>query len=146
MQINTQQGKAIIINKRIVLMFNKVSADQIELELKVPEHTQIEQVDLTQLASVASQSSSASAPPEFKPGNTPYLQYDNTLLNADQDWAAILCEILIHGLTMEAVAEFIGVGMRAVDKILANDYTELNFRAGARLATLHCRYYPEQYC
>ena len=82
--------------------------------------------------------------PEFKPGNTPHTQLGNETLNANIPWQEIVQQIQAH-YTQEQLIEETGVTTENLLNILNQDYSKLNFRTGARILGVHCRFFPEQY-
>ena len=82
--------------------------------------------------------------PKFKPGNTPHTQYGNQTLNANIPWQRIVQEIQVH-YTLEQLVNEAGIPPANLRKILREDYRKLSFKMGAKLLTIHARFYPEQY-
>ena len=82
--------------------------------------------------------------PEFKPSNTPYTQLGNETLNANILWYQVINEILLH-YTQEQLVDEAGITPINLRKILNQNYRKLNFKTGAQLLSIHCRFYPEQY-
>jgi len=82
--------------------------------------------------------------PEFKPGNTPHLHYGKEILNKSQDWAKIISEILVKNYTIKMISEYVEVKEMVIRQALKGKYYYLDFRAGARIATLHARCYPQE--
>ena len=86
----------------------------------------------------------ATEQPEFKPGETPYTQFGNETLNANIHWYQVVEEILAH-YTQEQLVDEAGITPANLRKILAQNYRQLNFKMGARLLAIHCRFFPERY-
>ena len=84
------------------------------------------------------------AVPEFKPGNTPYTQLGNETLNANIYWPQIIQDILAHYTQQQLITET-GLTSANMLKINQQNYRKLNFKMGAKLLAIHCRFYPEQY-
>ena len=78
--------------------------------------------------------------PDFKPGNTPHLQYGNEVLNANVPWNEVISDLCSHGLSMAEIAIQLDVELSSIQAVAAKNYSHLNFKAGARLLTLHMQY------
>jgi len=76
--------------------------------------------------------------PEFKPGNSVTLQFGNELLNGKVNWKQTLEEILSHShYTLADIADKLQAPPSAVEAVLRNDTSGLNFKQGARLVGIH---------
>ena len=82
---------------------------------------------------------------EFKPGNTPHTQYGDKILNANVPWSEIVNQILTRNYTIGRLAEEVKTSIAALNKILREDFSELNFRTGARILGVHCLLFPETF-
>ena len=89
-------------------------------------------------------SQQSEAVPAFKPGKTPHTQYGDEMLNANVPWQEILQELQAH-YTQERLVDEAGVSPANLLKILKGNYSDLNFRTGARILGVHSRLFPEQY-
>ena len=83
--------------------------------------------------------------PEFKPGTTPHTQYGDEMLNANVPWHEIVGQILTRNYTIGRLAEEVKTSIAALNKILKEDFSELNFRTGARILGVHCVLFPETF-
>ena len=82
---------------------------------------------------------------EFKPGDTPYLEYDGQILNKDVPWKELVRDLLDNGHSITQIAVDIECPIRVVNQILVGNYDNLPFRNGARLVTRHCLDCPQHY-
>ena len=84
----------------------------------------------------------ASNEPEFKPGETPSLEYEGEVLNGNVNWVQTTKAVLSHGYTKSHLAHQLELTINHVESILKGDLTVLNFKRGARLLAiedaLHC--------
>ena len=78
--------------------------------------------------------------PEFKPGNTPYMQYGNQVLNENVAWNEVISDLCSHGLSMVEIAVRLDVDVCVVQAVTKENYAQLNFKTGARLLALHMQY------
>lgn len=82
--------------------------------------------------------------PAFKPGNRPYLQFGNIVLNNNLPWKEITCDVLDGAtLTRTELAERLEMPLNQFDFIVNGNSCPLTFKQGARLLTLQERYAPE---
>ena len=79
----------------------------------------------------------------FEPGNMPSLEYNGVFLNANVPWHELIYDLNKVHCTKKQIAEYIECSILIVDELLKCNYSHLSFRAGARLVTLHVRYFPE---
>jgi hypothetical protein len=82
---------------------------------------------------------------EFKPGNTPYYEYDGTVLNANVPWNEVVTDLVTRGQSVKSIAEYAQCSVEVISAVLQKNFNVLCFRAGARIITLHCNFYPEAY-
>jgi hypothetical protein len=82
--------------------------------------------------------------PAFKPGKTPHTQLGHETLNANIPWPHIIEELQAH-YTQEKLVNEAGITPANLQNILAENYSKLTFKIGAKLLMLHSRFYPEQY-
>jgi hypothetical protein len=83
--------------------------------------------------------------PEFKPGNTPHTKLGDEMLNANVPWHEIVSQILTRNYTIGRLAEEVKTNIASLNKILKEDFSELNFRTGARILGVHCVLFPETF-
>ena len=83
--------------------------------------------------------------PEFKPGNTPETKFGDEMLNANVPWHEIVRQILTRNYTIGRLSEEVKTSIAALNKILREDFSELNFRTGARILGVHCLLFPETF-
>lgn len=83
--------------------------------------------------------------PDFKPGDKPYYEYDGVILNANVAWDEVVLELQEAGKSVESIAAYAECDASIITNILEKKYDGLTFRAGARLLTMHCGAYPEDY-
>lgn len=81
--------------------------------------------------------------PEFKPGDKPYTQFGNVMLNANVAWDALVNELIDSGTSMKEIADYAECPLDVIRNIRQGNFDGLHFRAGARICTLHYRAYPE---
>ncbi len=77
--------------------------------------------------------------PEFKPGNTPYLQFGNELLNGDVNWQITLMELLLYtDYTIATLAVCLEVDEVVLVNLMRDaDEVGFGFKTGARMLTMH---------
>jgi hypothetical protein len=80
-----------------------------------------------------------SEPPEFKPADKPYLEYDGVILNANVPWHEVIADIVLQQYSLVDIAVFIEADIKTLEEVLKQNFDVLSFRAGARLITLHYR-------
>ena len=78
-------------------------------------------------------------PPAFKPGSTPHMQYGNEMINANVPWNEVISDLCSHGLSMVEIATRLDVDFSVIQAVAAKNYSRLNFKAGARLLTMHAQ-------
>ena len=83
--------------------------------------------------------------PEFKPGDTPYLQFGDEWLNWGVSWNEIIRAILKHGYSLSQLADEAQSTVFILTRVLKCDFSTLNFRTGARLLSVHSAICPEEY-
>lgn len=83
---------------------------------------------------------------EFKPGDEPHCKFGNQVLNANVPWDEVVAELRAKKCSIAEIAEYAECDISVIFSVLKQDYSCLNFRTGARLITLHHRFYAEQYC
>lgn len=96
-----------------------------------------------QLAS--NNSTGGNEPPIFKPGDKPYTEFGKEILNGNVAWDEVVQAILDTGYDKGELALDVGLQKAAVNRILAGEYDDIYFRAGARILTIHCRLFPHLY-
>ena len=141
-------GQVIMLNDEIAITVLNLDDERVELGFEVPETVSIvsralpvnQQGQETQQVNSKSQSV-----PVFEPGSTPHLAFGKSVLNADVDWMQLVTELVAKHVSRAEIANFIGAQAECIEQVCQQDYACLTFRAGARLVTLHCEYYPEQY-
>ena len=87
----------------------------------------------------------ATPQPEFKSGNTPHTRLGDETLNGNINWCNIVNDIIPAHYTQVQLITESGLSANQLQNITNKNYNELSFRAGARLLTVHSRFYPEQY-
>lgn len=83
--------------------------------------------------------------PIFKPGATPHTQFGKQVLNANVPWHSVVTDIIKTHYDQVQLARELDAQSILLDKILQQDYSELNFRTGARLLGVHARLFPGMY-
>lgn len=83
--------------------------------------------------------------PEFKPGDKPYCQFGNIILNKNVPWAEVIVEILDKGYALNDIANYAETTLWVLNEVVKLNYDVLPFRAGARIITLHAELFPELY-
>jgi hypothetical protein len=79
--------------------------------------------------------------PEFKPGNKPYLEFGNEILNNNIPWSEVLNEVYIKtGMTKSQLAARLESTINCLDSIVNGNDCPLTFKQGARLLAIHDSY------
>ena len=81
----------------------------------------------------------------FKPGKTPYCEFEGSMLNANVAWDELVSELLEHGASEQAIADYAECDLSVIREVQKQNYEGLWFRNGARIITMHSQYYPENY-
>lgn len=83
---------------------------------------------------------------EFKPGDKPYLIFGNEILNNNIPWSEVLRALVTKTeLTVEEIASRLSTTVEILNKLLATGECALGFKQGARLLTIHDKYFPCQF-
>lgn len=85
------------------------------------------------------------AEPEFKPGDTPHLEYDGSVLNANVPWNEVILELQQQGCAASDIADYAECAESVIKELVNKNYSNLNFRTGARIITYHCKHNPSVY-
>lgn len=80
--------------------------------------------------------------PEFKPGDKPYTQFGNVMLNANVPWDELVNELIKSGQSMKQIADYAECPLDVIRNIRKGVFDGLHFRAGARICTLHYKAFP----
>lgn len=83
--------------------------------------------------------------PEFKPGNTPYCQFGDVVLNQDVPWNEVVIDIVNKNISMKKISHVTTLSLDTLCEILKQNYQHLDFKAGACLITLHYKYCSSLY-
>jgi hypothetical protein len=86
--------------------------------------------------SCGSNASEKSREPEFKPGDTPWCEYGNEVLNGNVDWVEIVKQVLMRGYNKKSLAQRLELAVKHIETILNGDLSPLNFKRGARLLAI----------
>ncbi len=83
--------------------------------------------------------------PEFKPGDTPYLLFGNSVLNNNIAWREVLEDIVQRGsLSYSQIAGKLEVTTNIIKTIINGNNCPLTFKQGARLLAIQdcllCQY------
>lgn len=81
----------------------------------------------------------------FKPGKTPYCEFEGTMLNADVAWDELVSDLIARGISEQAIADYAECDLSVIKELQEENYENLWFRAGAKISTLHCRSHTNRY-
>ena len=73
---------------------------------------------------------------EFKPGDTPWLEYGGEVLNGNVNWVETIKAVLSQGYTESSLAQQLELTLSHIEAILKGDISVLNFKRGARLLAI----------
>tara|TARA_R110000868_G_scaffold158036_3_gene385813 strand:+ start:69295 stop:69597 length:303 start_codon:yes stop_codon:yes gene_type:complete len=83
---------------------------------------------------------------EFKPGATPSTNLGNEVLNHNIPWSEVVQDIIKTGYyTLAMLADKIDTKPIILNAIADGDDSNLDFKTGAKLLSVHCRLYPDVY-
>lgn len=75
--------------------------------------------------------------PEFKPGDKPYLEFGNEILNNNIPWSEVLADVMNKGgLSVSLIAGKLQTSINALKTIVDGNECPLTFKQGARLLNL----------
>ena len=101
--------------------------------------------DKKRIRLTTSNSTNGNKPPIFKPGDKFYTEFGKEILNGSVVWNEVVQAILDTGYGKEQLALDVGLKRMAINRVLAGEYQDIYFRAGARILMIHCRLFPHLY-
>lgn len=152
--VTRSKGEVVRVGEDIKVTILNIADGRVDLEFDAPETVgviedemcvQMQISGIEQEEGVAVSSGVQNNEPSFKPGDAPHLNFGNEVLNEGVQWDFLVLELLDKGRTIELIATRLGVDAAIVKGIIKQDYSQLNFKTGAKLCSLHCELYPEKY-
>lgn len=152
--VRRSKGEVVRVGEDIKVTILNIADGRVDLEFDAPATVgviedemcaQMQIAGIEQEEGVAVSSGVQGLEPSFKPGDAPHLNFGNEVLNEGVQWDFLVLELLDKGCTIEFIAAHLDVAVAVVKNIIKQDYSQLNFKTGAKLCSLHCELYPEKY-
>jgi hypothetical protein len=75
---------------------------------------------------------------QFKPGKEPCCKLGDETLNGQVNWLKTVKEVLgTQKFTLSSLSQHLDIKKEALEKVLDNDVSSLNFKAGAKLLNVY---------